>query len=130
MGISGINSIAIAGAWGYIGRKFLDAARSLGLRTVVYDPGPVPGDLSLDGVQRLDDAEDFLRHRADLFHLALHPEDRRWALQGLLARGRGEPLWILCEKPMAAPDRPEDCQQVISTAAQSQAVGLYDFSEL
>ena len=128
--ISGINSIAIAGAWGYIGRKFLEAARSLGLRCVVYDPGPAPEDLPAEGFQRLPDAEAFLGQRADLFHLALHPEDRRWALQGLLARSRTEPLWVLCEKPMAAPDRPEDCQQVISAVGQSQAVVLYDFPEL
>ena len=30
-------SIAIAGAWGYIGRKFIDAARSLGMRIYVHD---------------------------------------------------------------------------------------------
>jgi len=128
--IGGIGSVAIAGAWGYIGRKFLEAARSLGLRCAVYDPGPAPEDLPAEGFQRLPDAEAFVSQRADLFHLALHPEDRQWALQGLLARSQTEPLWILCEKPMAAPDRPEDCQEVISGVGQSQAVVLYDFPEL
>ncbi len=130
MSSGAFKSIAIAGAWGYIGRKFLDAARSLGLHCAVYDPGPAPDDLPPDAVQRLDSAEDFLRQRADLFHLALHPEDRRWALQGLLSRGRSESACILCEKPMASPDRPEDCQQVLSAVGQSQAVVLYDFPEL
>ena len=35
-------SIAIAGAWGYIGRKFLDVALARGLTTYVHDPGPMP----------------------------------------------------------------------------------------
>ena len=43
-----IRSIAIAGAWGYIGRKFLDAARQLNLSTSVYDPGRVPA-MSISG---------------------------------------------------------------------------------
>ena len=33
------DSIAIAGAWGYIGRKFLDVALRQRIRTFVYDPG-------------------------------------------------------------------------------------------
>ena len=38
-------SIAIAGAWGYIGRKFLDVALANGLETYVFDPGPMPEDV-------------------------------------------------------------------------------------
>ena len=38
-------SVAIAGAWGYIGRKFLDAAVGLGAEVFVHDTGPVPCDL-------------------------------------------------------------------------------------
>src|SRR5438094_9545063 len=40
-----LDSIAIAGAWGYIGRKLLDAALHLGIRAYVYDPGPTPSDV-------------------------------------------------------------------------------------
>jgi predicted dehydrogenase len=48
----------------------------------------------------------------------------------LLARGRQEPLLILCEKPMAGPDRPEECQRLVDAMRRLQAVVLYDFPEL
>ena len=47
-------SIAIAGAWGYIGRKFLDVALARGLATYVYDPGPEPQDVDLSRFTRVD----------------------------------------------------------------------------
>ncbi|MFH1568183.1 MAG: hypothetical protein ABIL09_09315 [Gemmatimonadota bacterium] len=94
-----MRSIAIAGAWGYIGRKLTDAALELGLETSVYDPGPPPPDAPLDRVTRLTDEEAFFRLPADLFHLALHPEHRGRALDILLGRARTEPILVLNEKP-------------------------------
>src|SRR5262245_22241443 len=116
-------SIAIAGAWGYIGRKFLDVALAEGLRTYVYDPGPAPADVDLGRLTRVTDEAAFYRTSADLFHLAVHPEHRR--LDRLLQRP--EPLLILNEKPMAEPGRPEECRQIIAAAAASPSITLYDF---
>ena len=123
-------SIAIAGAWGYIGRKFLDAALGLGVRTCVFDPGEPPGDLEMHRLTRFLQEEPFYRLPVDMFHLALHPQDRHNALGTLLQRARQEPLLILCEKPMAAPDRPEECQRLVDATRPLQAVVLYDFPEL
>jgi predicted dehydrogenase len=123
-------SIAIAGAWGYIGGKFLEASRALGLRTYVYDPGLPPDDLDWRSVTRLADEGAFYRLNADLFHLAVHPEYRKSGTTALLKRAANEPLLILVEKPMAPPERPEECGQMIDTANNSRAVVLYDFPEL
>jgi hypothetical protein len=119
-------SIAIAGAWGYIGRKFLDVALARGLDAYVYDPGPVPQDVDLSRLTRVAGEADFYRLDADLFHLAVHPEHRRLDL--LLARQ--EPLLILNEKPMAQPECPEQCRQIIDAVDRSRAIVLYDFPEL
>src|SRR3954469_20753728 len=70
-------SIAIAGAWGYIGRKFLEVALAHGLKTYVYDPGPAPEGLDLGRLTRVGDEAAFYRLDADLFHLAVHPEHSR-----------------------------------------------------
>jgi hypothetical protein len=123
-------SIAIAGAWGYIGRKFLDAALTLGIRTCVFDPGQPPGDVDMDRITRILEEEPFYRLPVEMFHLALHPEDRQTANEILLDRGRQEPLLILCEKPMAGPDRPEECPRLVDATRRLQAVLLYDFPEL
>ncbi len=119
-------SIAIAGAWGYIGRRFLDVALAHGLETFVYDPGPAPDDVDLGRLTRIDREADFYRLQADLFHLALHPEHRRLDL--LL--DREEPLLILNEKPMAAPEHPEQCGRIVDAVEASPAVVFYDFPEL
>jgi hypothetical protein len=119
-------SLAIAGAWGYIGRKFLDVALAHGLETTVLDPGPAPADVDLSRVRRVATPEEFARTPAEVFHLAVHPEHRRLDL--LLARG--EPLVILVEKPMAAPGDPDGCCRVIAAVAGSPAIVLYDFPEL
>lgn len=119
-------TVAIAGAWGYIGRKFLDAALAHGLTTDVYDPGPIPDDLDPGKFVRVADEADFYRLDAEFFHLAVHPEHRRLDL--LLARG--EPLLVLVEKPMASPAHPEVCRQVIEAVERSRAIVLYDFPEL
>lgn len=119
-------SIAIAGAWGYIGRKFLDVAIRRGLNIFVLDPGPLPSDLDPACFQRLSDPSQFYAREVDLFHLALHPEQRRIEL--LL--DREQPLLILNEKPMAAPEHPEQCAAVVAAVAASQAIVLYDFPEL
>jgi len=123
-------SIAIAGAWGYIGRLFLDAAVALGLRTYVYDPGPAPDDLALDRVTRVASEEEFYRLPADLFHLAVHPEHRQKGLSVLLDRASKEQILVLVEKPMAPPERPEECRHIIEATNRSNAVVLYDFPEL
>jgi predicted dehydrogenase len=119
-------SVAIAGAWGYIGRKFLDVALGRGLTAYVYDPGPAPADVDIGRLTRVLDEATFYRLPADLFHLALHPEHRRLDL--LLARR--EPLLILNEKPMALPERPEDCQRIVDAVDHSPAIVFYDFPEL
>lgn len=119
-------SIAIAGAWGYIGRRFLDAALGLGITAHVLDPGAPPPDVSLDRVHRAASEREFYGLPADLFHLALHPAARQVALQTLLARSRTEPIAILNEKPMAPPERPELCQRLIDAldgASASSAPG-------
>jgi hypothetical protein len=119
-------SIAIAGAWGYIGRKFLDVALARGLKTYVFDPGPAPADIDLSRLSRVADEADFYQVEAEVFHLAVHPEHRRLDL--LLARQ--EPPLILNEKPMAEPDRPEHCRRVIEAVEASRAIVFYDFPEL
>ncbi len=124
------SSIAIAGAWGYIGRKFLDAARALGLKIHVFDPGPVPSDLNTAGLARYVDEQQFYRLRADLFHLAVHPEHRRVGMEILLSSPPGEPQLILVEKPMAPPENPEECLRILDAVGRSGAVLLYDFPEL
>jgi len=124
------SSIAIAGAWGYIGRKILDAALRRGWRVHVLDPGPWPADLDSDKVTRITDQSAFYRLQADWFHLALHPEARHGAQARLLERARSEPLWILNEKPMVAPDHPEDGPALIEAVERTHAVMLYDFPEL
>ena len=123
-------SIAIAGAWGYIGRKLLDAALRRGLTVQVYDPGPAPADLDLGAVTRLTDETAFYQLPVDAFHLALHPEARQAGQTLLLQRARSEPIWILNEKPMFAPDDPGDGPALIEAVDRSQAVMLYDFPEL
>jgi predicted dehydrogenase len=119
-------SIAIAGAWGYIGRKFLDVSLSRGLTTFVYDPAPAPDDVDLRRLIRIDREADFYRVSAGIFHLAVRPEHRRLDL--LLARR--EPLLILNEKPMAQPECPEHCREIIEAVDASRAIVLYDFPEL
>ena len=129
-GQSPLASIAIAGAWGYIGRKFTDAALELGLDTAVYDPGAAPPDAPLDRITRIEDGDTFYRIPADLFHLALHPEHRTMALTILLERSRTEPILILNEKPMAHPEEPQACREIVDAVAESGAVMLFDFPEL
>lgn len=123
-------SIAIAGAWGYIGRRFLDAALARGIHAYVHDPGQAPGDVDLARLERVEDEEIFYRLPADLFHLALHPEQRRRGEDLLFERARREPIHILDEKPMASPERPGDCARIAKAAEESGAVLLYDFPEL
>jgi len=125
-----MHTIAIAGAWGYIGRKFTDAALTLGMKTLVHDPGEPPADTPLDSVTRLVDPDEFYHSEADVFHLALHPEHRQLALDILLGRARREPILILNEKPMAEPERPEDCGALIRSVADAGVVMLFDFPEL
>ncbi len=119
-------SIAIAGAWGYIGRKFLDVALDRGMTTFVHDPGPMPTDLDPGQFVRIEHPSDFDRVEADLFHLAVHPEHRR--LGPLLDRDR--PPLILVEKPMAEPGHLEACRRVVDAVGASAATVLYDFPEL
>jgi len=123
-------SIAIAGAWGYIGRKFIDASQALGMRTYVYDPGPAPTDLDLDTITRIEDEEAFYNTNAELFHLAVHPEHRHRGEQILFGRAAREPILVLNEKPMAPPGCPEQCSRVIQAIEQSGITMLYDFPEL
>lgn len=122
--------VAIAGAWGYIGRKLLDAARHRGISVQALDPGPWPEDLPRDGVDRVPDLATYCSLPAGLFHLALHPEHRRAIEARLLERAATEPLWILNEKPMAAPDDPGHAVRLVEAVDRSAAVMLFDFPEL
>ncbi|NLF70680.1 MAG: hypothetical protein GX575_16740 [Candidatus Anammoximicrobium sp.] len=124
------DSIAIAGAWGYIGRKFLEVALRQQMRTFVYDPGPWPQDLDPQALTRLADEAEFYRQPAALFHLAAHPEQRRTGQQHLLQRAQQEPLAVLNEKPMAAPEAPEECDRLVAAVRDSRVCMLYDFPEL
>ncbi len=124
-----IRRLAIAGAWGYIGRKFVEAGLDLDLEVSVLDPGPAPADVPLARLHQYSD-DSFYAQPADLFHLALHPEHRGAALQLLLQRAVTEPLAILNEKPMATPERPQDCTSLIDAVAGTQALLLFDFPEL
>ena len=126
----GIASIAIAGAWGYIGRKFLAAARSLGIKSSVFDTGSEPEDLDLSGLVQFHNAFDFYLQQADLFHLALHPDQRGEGMEVLLPRARREPIRVLCEKPMALPECPDQCREIAEFVEHCGAVVLYDFPEL
>lgn len=123
-------SIAIAGAWGYIGRQFFKAACELGLRVYVFDPAPVPADIPRSSFALVADEEEFYRLDADLFHLALHPENRRQALVYLRERAIDRPLLVLNEKPMAQPERPEQCLETLRTVEGTRIVMLFDFLEL
>lgn len=130
MNDTGFRSIAITGGWGYIGRKLLDAAIRLGLEVSVHDPAPVPADVDRRRVRVIDDPEAFYRAPVELFHVALHPDQRRAALEALLVQRRDESLSILVEKPMALPERPGDCRETIRWIERSRSVVLYDFPEL
>jgi len=125
-----LESIAIAGAWGYIGRKILEASRARGFRVYVYDPGAAPVDLSLEALTRIADEADFYDLEVDCFHLALHPEARATGLNRLLQRAQSESLLILNEKPMVSPEHPEAGRALIDAVDGSRAVMLYDFPEL
>ncbi|HTQ40678.1 MAG TPA: hypothetical protein VMJ32_16770 [Pirellulales bacterium] len=123
-------SLAIAGAWGYIGRKFLEASQQLGLQPSVFDPGPAPADIPTDQYRRIIEEEAFYRQPADLFHLALPPDARQRGLDILLRRSRSGPLAILNEKPMVAPEHPQHGRQLIKAVDHSGALMLFDFLEL
>ena len=123
-------SIAIAGAWGYIGRKLLDAALRQGLRVYAFDPGPAPAELNPASVTRIASEVEFYALPADLFHLALHPDARRQAQNLLLARAQREPLVILNEKPIVSPEAPAEGPAIIAAVDHSRALMLYDFPEL
>jgi hypothetical protein len=96
----------------------------------VYDPGPPPADVDLGRFHTHGEEQAFFQTRADLFHLALHPEHRRRGFRWLLERARGEPLLILNEKPMAPPGQSRECAEIERDVAGSRATVLYDFPEL
>lgn len=123
-------SLAIAGAWGYIGRKFLDAAVRRQIPTTVYDPASAPGDVALDRFARARDEGEFYRLPADLFHLATHPEHRHTGQRILLDRAQRETVSVLNEKPMALPESPDACAQIVAQTTAGSALMLYDFPEL
>ena len=123
-------SLAIAGGWGYIGRKFIDAALQLEIPTSVYDPGPMPGDVDPRRIQWFDDENAFFHSDADMFHLATQPQHRTRGLSILLARPAQQFPLILNEKPMAAPEVPEECVRIEQAVADAGATMLFDFPEL
>ena len=126
-----LRSIAIAGAWGYIGQRFLEASRALGLATYVYDPGPLPAGLDPGCFSIIKDESEFYCTHADVFHLALHPQHRRRGLEVLLERARqGEKPALLCEKPIALPEEADQALWALRVAKTPGMTLLYDFPEL
>lgn len=123
-------SIAIAGAWGYIGRKFLDAAIHLGMEAYVFDPLSVPADIDARRLHLVEDEQEFYQLPVEFFHLATHPECRELAIRSLVERSAGPPKLILNEKPMAAPSHPETCHALIQLTEDAGNVMLFDFPEL
>jgi hypothetical protein len=77
----------------------------------------------------VEEEEAFYRLPADLFHLAVQPEDRQRGLGCLLSRVPAPPA-ILNEKPMAAPEDPARCTQVTEAVDRGGALMLFDFPEL
>ena len=123
-------SVAVAGAWGYIGRKLLDAAIDLDLKVYAFDPGAMPLDLDANRIVRIEDEAAFYQLPADFFHLAIHPEHRQHGFTRLLERANREPIVMLIEKPMALPGRPQDCDAIMAAAEHSSAMIFYNFPEL
>ncbi|MBM4088301.1 MAG: hypothetical protein FJ276_02560 [Planctomycetes bacterium] len=123
-------SLAIAGAWGYIGLKFLEAAGRRGIPTFVFDPGRAPEHEAVQHATRIANEDAFYDSPAELFHLAMHPEQRRRALESLLARPDVPTFAILNEKPMAAPEDPDQCTRLIADVRSANALMLFDFPEL
>ena len=96
-------SIAIAGAFGYIGRHFLEAATNLGITTYILDPADPPDGLDWTKCTRMVTEADFYALDVDVFHLALHPQHRGLGIRQLLYREGTDPPTILIEKPMVSP---------------------------
>jgi predicted dehydrogenase len=125
-------SIGIAGAWGYIGRKFLDAALDLDWEVHVYDPGPVPEDVDPQRINVAEHGEAFYAAPVQVMHLALHPGHREKPLALLFGRAESdsEAPVILCEKPMAPPEDPALCDGIVARSEAAGARMLFDFPEL
>jgi predicted dehydrogenase len=124
-------SIAIAGGWGYIGQKFIEAACRLGLRVFVHDPAPVPDSIAGLPIDVVEDEARFYALPVDLYHLALHPSHRMFALERLFERGEtGVAPVILCEKPLADPANPGDGQWLLERSQKTGVIVLIDFIEL
>ncbi len=124
--------IAVAGGWGYIGRKVVNAALELGIEVCVLDPAPFPEELhGVYGLRIYKDPEAFYALPAGFFHLALHPHMRAAALEHLFKRAaRGEAVYVLNEKPMTAPETPWECHELIKLAEASRIYMAFDFLEL
>ena len=120
-------SIAIAGAWGYIGRKFLDVALARGLTTYVFDPGPAPADVDLSKLIRLNSRPKTSTGSTPTSSTSPFTPSTAASTSFSPDPTRGS---ILNEKPMAEPERPETCRAVVDAVAASNAVVLYDFPEL
>ena len=45
----------------------------------------------------------------------------------MLERARREPLLVLCEKPLAAPECPGECRRMVEATADLAGIVLYDF---
>jgi len=124
-------SIAIAGSWGYIGQKFIEAACRLGLRVFVFDPAPMPGILAGLPIEVVEDEARFYALPVDLYHLALHPSHRQFALDSLFARGETGPApVVLSEKPVADPADPGHGRWLLEKTQATDVIVLIDFIEL
>ncbi len=121
----------MAGGWGYIGQKFIQAACRLGWRVYVFDPSPIPPSMKSLPIEVIDDETRFYELPVALFHLALHPHHRKAALERLFARAdtAQKPI-VLCEKPMADPANPEEGRWLLQTCRASDLIVLFDFIEL
>ncbi len=124
-------SLAVAGGWGYIGRHFVDAAVALNIPVYVRDPGPIPTGVDRNRVNIVGNDDDFYGLGADFYHIGLHPQHRRAALRRLADRMlNGDRFIVLNEKPMAAPESPEECLNLRQLVEAAGMCMFFDFPEL
>ena len=128
--------MAIAGAFGYIGKHFLEAAINLGIPNIyVYDKKPIPQDLDPNDFTSFNSPEEFYSLDVDFWHLALHPQDRALIPKNRRDPNQESPLALLLEKqtlaliekPMASPETPDECRAILEAVRSSPATFQYDY---
>ncbi len=124
--MGGLPRIAIAGL-GSIGERTASACIDIGIKPFVYDLKGLPESIEPDSVVQLPSQEAVYSADADIFHLALHPADRKQYLDALLKLSK---KLLVVEKPMTLPETPEECEEIARAVDASGVDVLYDFPEL